>query len=282
MHSEMSTPLFPGRAPPRRSPVQHSQGLTCHEDWDCQLEHGHHTAASVDTLESRYPGPSSGGARDVSISEALQLPSSPSQVLARNSGAVGYSSREPDACQFLSILPFSHRVHRSHHRLDNAVDQNRPSSIDPCLVNHTRDSRVMQGHASDYTTNHGSTFPPSYTSFLLLLHASTFGVPGNSFAVPTMGLGPIPSSHNGTTSQVIDSNAPRPQPPNPVRPSLQEPHPRLPALAYPSTHQSRTHPIPVQLNVLFHSDAEQELILFVPARASWILLTHSTSLPADL
>ncbi|KAI6022218.1 hypothetical protein PISMIDRAFT_424487 [Pisolithus microcarpus 441] len=232
MHNETYTPPFPGHAPPSRSTpsfpvhaqpsrstVQHCQGSTCHGDWDCQLGQGHHTAAPVETWASPYPGPLSGGARNVSISEALQLPSSPSEVLARISG-----------------------VHRVASSLDYAVDQNRPSSIDPRLLDRT------QGHAFDYTMNHGNTLQPSYPSSLLLLHASMFGVPGDSFSAPTMGVGPIPSPHDSTAGQVIDSSAPRPRLPNPVRLPLQEPYPRPPAPAYTSTHQRLTHTIPSQSN----------------------------------
>ncbi|KAI5992929.1 hypothetical protein EDD15DRAFT_2367698 [Pisolithus albus] len=130
--------------------------------------------------------------------------------------------------------------------LDYAVDQNGSSSIDPRLLDRT------QGHAFDYTMNHGSTLQPSYPSSLLLLHASMFGVPVNSFSVPTMGLNPIPSSHDSTAGQVIDSSAPWPRLPNLVRPSLQVPHPRLPALSYTSTHQSLTH-TPSQSNSTSYS-----------------------------
>ncbi|KAI5992923.1 hypothetical protein EDD15DRAFT_956056 [Pisolithus albus] len=222
----MLTPPFPDRAPPSRSTVQHSQDSTVHGDWDCQLGQGHHTAALIETCESQYPGPF--GARDGSISGALQLPSRPSQGLARGSGVVSVASS-----------------------LDYFADQNRPSSIDPRLVDRTHDSRVTQNHVFDYTAYHGTTLPPSYTSFLLL-HASTFGIQGNSFVAPTMGLNPIPSSHDITAGQVINLNAPRPQFPNSVRPSLQAPHPRLPALSYTSTHQSLTH-IPSQSNSTSYS-----------------------------
>ncbi|KAI5992926.1 hypothetical protein EDD15DRAFT_956238 [Pisolithus albus] len=95
--------------------------------------------------------------------------------------------------------------------------------------------------------NHGNTLLPPYPSSLLLPRASRFGVPGSTFSAPTMGLGALPSSHDSTAGQVIDSNAPRPQFPNSVRRSLQAPHPRLPALSYTSTHQSLTH-IPSESN----------------------------------
>ncbi|KAI5997450.1 hypothetical protein EDD15DRAFT_2410678 [Pisolithus albus] len=130
--------------------------------------------------------------------------------------------------------------------LDYAVDQNRPSSIDPRLLDRT------QGLAFDYTTNHGNTLQPSYPSSLLLLHASMFGVPVNSFSAPAMGLNPIPSPHDSTAGEVIDSSAPWPWLPNPVCPSLQVPHRRLPALSYTSTHQSLTH-IPSQSNSTSYS-----------------------------
>lgn len=204
MHSETPTPPFSlGHAPPSRSTVQHSQGLTGHGG--CQLDHGHHTAASWD---SQYLKPLSRGSRVVPISEVLQLSNiSTPQVVACSSDAA------------LS--------------LEFVVDQHRPPSIDPSLVDLTRDIWVTQGNASDFITNHVNTAPPSYTSSRLPHVAEwpsgypwesgdipTFGDLDNDFAARTMG--PIPSPHDYTAGQ---GTGPWPRLSNLAAPLPREPHP---------------------------------------------------------
>ncbi|KAI5992943.1 hypothetical protein EDD15DRAFT_2367706 [Pisolithus albus] len=199
MHSVTSTPPFSlDHAPPSRSTVPHSQGLT---------HHGHHTAASWD---SQYLKLLSRGSRAVPIFEVPQSSSRP------------YISAP-------QVVPCSSDAALS---LEFFVDQHRPQSIDPRMVDLTRDFWVTQGNASDFITNHVDTALPSYTSPRLPHVAEwpsgypwesrdipTFGDLDNSFAAPTMG--PIPSPHDCTAGP----NAPWPRLSNSAAPPPREPYP---------------------------------------------------------
>ncbi|KAI6020760.1 hypothetical protein BKA83DRAFT_231850 [Pisolithus microcarpus] len=213
MYSETSTlPFSLGHAPLSRSTIRHSQGVTRHGG--CQLEHGHHTAASVDTRDSQYLKLLSLGGRDVSTSEVLQLSSRP-------------NTSTPQAVACSSDVALS---------LEYVVDQHRPPSIDPRLVDRTRDSQVTQGNAFDYIMNNGTPLPPSYTS-PRLPHAAEWssGYPRESEDTPTSGdldnsfaacmMGPIPSPHDYTAGQGAGPYEPWPRLPASAAPPPQKPHP---------------------------------------------------------
>ncbi|KAI6125585.1 hypothetical protein EDD16DRAFT_1557485 [Pisolithus croceorrhizus] len=117
----MSTPPFLGHAPPVRSTVQHSWGLTY--EGDHHLEQRYHTSApgcgsaTVDGWESQCLESWIRDGYSVSIFEALQLPSCPgisAPLIARNSSLVGYLSGELGVSRFQSILPSSHHMFRVH------------------------------------------------------------------------------------------------------------------------------------------------------------------------
>ncbi|KAI6125194.1 hypothetical protein EV401DRAFT_1131341 [Pisolithus croceorrhizus] len=211
----MTTPPFLGRALPARSTVQHSWGLTY--QGDRHLEHRHYTtvpgygSATVDAREPQCLESWIGDAYSVSISEALQLPSCPiipAPLLACNSNLVGYLSGEPGSAQLALSSGY-------------VAGEIRTPSI---------------GHASNYITNHDTTLPLSYTNPLQSFFigqssgypqesgdVSIFGDLDNSFAGPTMNVGPIPSFHDSISGQVISSDASWSWPSNPPLPLPQEP-----------------------------------------------------------
>ncbi|KAI6095924.1 hypothetical protein F5141DRAFT_624838 [Pisolithus sp. B1] len=218
MHNTTSAPSFLGHAPPSRSTVQHSQGLTC--QGDCHLEHRHFTAppgcgsATVDVRELRHLESSISEDYPISVSGVPQLsscPITPTPLLARSSALAGHLSRELNSAQ----VPLS---------LGHIAGQSN-ASIDSPLVDHTLGYRDIQGHASGYIMNptyaveQWSGYPQESWD------VSTFGDLDNSLAGPTMCLGPVPSLHNCTSCQVISSDAPRSWLSNPLFPSLQELHP---------------------------------------------------------
>ncbi|KAI6095647.1 hypothetical protein F5141DRAFT_1157887 [Pisolithus sp. B1] len=210
--SEMSILPSLGYTLPSRSTVQHSQDLTL--QGGCHLEHRDLTAV---------PGYADGYA--VSNSEVLQFSTgsiTPAPLLVRYSSLAGHLSGEPRIASSLSY----------------AAKENRASYIGSPLVNHARVYWVMQSHPSDYITNRDTILPSSYTSPLPPYAieqsprypqesggVSTSGDLDNSFAGPTMGLGPIHSLRDCTSGQVIDSDASWLRLSNPFLPSLQEPQP---------------------------------------------------------
>ncbi|KAI6159363.1 hypothetical protein EDD17DRAFT_1898775, partial [Pisolithus thermaeus] len=213
----MSTPPFLGHAPPVRSTVQHSWGLTY--EGDHHLEQRYHTSApgcgsaTVDGWESQCLESWIRDGYSVSIFEALQLPSCPgisAPLIARNSSLVGYLSGELGSAQLALSSGYP-------------AGENRASSTD---------------HASDCITNHDTALPLSFTSLLPPYtieqssgypqergDVSTFGYLENDFTGPMAGLGSIPSLRDCTSGQAIGSDAPRSGISNPLLPSLQEPHP---------------------------------------------------------
>ncbi|KAI6117397.1 hypothetical protein EDD16DRAFT_1896098 [Pisolithus croceorrhizus] len=157
---------------------------------------------------------------------ALQLPSCPiipAPLLACNSNLVGYLSGEPGSAQLALSSGY-------------VAGEIRTPSIDSPLVDRTHSCWVMQGHASNYITNHDTTLPLSYTNPLQSFFigqssgypqesgdVSIFGDLDNSFAGPTMNVGPIPSFHDSISGQVISSDASWSWPSNPPLPLPQEP-----------------------------------------------------------
>ncbi|KAI6020673.1 hypothetical protein BKA83DRAFT_4494475 [Pisolithus microcarpus] len=209
-----------GHASPSRSTLQHSRGLSF--QGDCYLDHRHFTtppgygSATIDGRELRYLESSIGDDYSVSISEVLRLSSCPiilAPLLATlSSDLAGHLCGKLDSAQD----PLSSGY---------VFGESRASAIDSPLVDHTRGYCDIQGHASGYITNPTYAIEQSsgYPQESGDLPAS--GNLDNSFAGPTMYLGPIPSLHDCTSGQVVGSDAPSSQLSNLLLPLLQDPPP---------------------------------------------------------